>query len=129
MKLYRYLTLTALCALAYGQSQLPDMPKPQMFDRILIVGTGGVQIEDALSTHWMINHGGHETELPSAMAKSLPAMLTFGAAKSYGEYRLAIHHPKLARWVRIADFTGTGFAATRNWFEGSHPTTFHLRKP
>jgi hypothetical protein len=79
-----------------------------------------VQAEDAFSTHWAVNHGAHETVLPGFIAHSLPAMLAFGAVKSYGERRLALRRPWLGRAVRVADIVGTGFAASRNWTNGRH---------
>lgn len=116
MKTALFLALLATPALA----QLPDAPRPvpvPKIDRALAVTDFSVRMNDAFAT-WE-NRPAHclncyESNLPQAMANSLPAMLAYGAAVSGSVFVASTelrkhHHPKLARLLPIADIAYDGF--------------------
>lgn len=84
----------------------------------------GVRMNDAVSTYVMDGTGicptCHETQLPTALAKSLPGMLAYSFAihegVKYGAELLWRHsHHKLARALVIGDIAGDAYPGIKNW--------------
>ncbi len=93
-------------------------------NRWLLRIDAGIRLNDAASTYVMDGSGicptCHETQLPSALAKSLPEMLAYSFAVhegvKYGASLLWKHnHHKLARALVIADIVGDGYSGINNW--------------
>jgi hypothetical protein len=90
-------------------------------ERWLLVADAGVRTLDCYSTHQMLQNGGREIILPDAIAHHAPAMAAFSAATVIVDWQVARllehhHHPKVARWLTIADMSADAPWAVHNLF-------------
>lgn len=104
-----------------GWTQKPHDGLPKL-DKVLLWGVLSVRMEDAATTRYADVRGGgwHEYYLPQSMADSTPAMVGYGLAVSYDQYRaskfLIQHHMRwLATTTEIVHIAYDAKCANQNW--------------
>ena len=102
-------------------------PKPMAkIDWALLEGVTAVRVNDAFSSHYAGENGGHEQWLLDSMGHNRAAMLGFGAGMVGVEYvqrrYIFKRHPWISRAIMIGDIAGTGYASIHNWSFGPEPT-------